>query len=201
MKKIFTFVLAGTMILSMAGCSSSNSGTTPPANSDMGNAQQETAANIQDPDLFKNMETSDLEGNPVDASAFAENKVTLVNVWNIGCTPCIQELGILDKLNKEYEGKGVAIRGLYNNFSTEISEEERAEIKEILEAEGAEYPQWQLSQDMLDTDTFQEWSFFPGTFLVDSEGNIIDDVIEGSNDYEGWKSVIEDALKQVDKNA
>ena len=106
----------------------------------------------------------------------------------------------MDKLNKEYESKGVAIRGLYNNSSTEISEEERTEIKEILDAEGAEYPQWQMSQAMLDTDTFQGWSFFPGTFLVDSEGNILE-VLEGSKDYEGWKSVIENALKQVDKNA
>lgn len=150
--------------------------------------------------MFKDIETVDLEGNTVDSSVFAKNKVTLVNVWNTGCTPCIQELGILDKLNKEYEGKGVAIRGLYNNSSTEISEEERTEIKEILDAEGAEYPQWQMSQAMLDTDTFQGWSFFPGTFLVDSEGNILE-VLEGSKDYEGWKSVIENALKQVDKNA
>ena len=200
MKKIFTFVLAGVMILSMAGCSSSNSGTTPSTDSNTGNAQQETTTGIQDPDLFKGMETVDLEGNPVDSSVFAENKVTLVNVWNTGCTPCIQELGTLDKLNKEYEGKGAAIRGLYNNFSAEISAEEKTEIKEILDAEGAEYPQWQMSQAMLDTDTFREWSFYPGTFLVDSEGNILE-VVEGSRDYEGWKNVIENALKQVNKNA
>lgn len=200
MKKTSTFVLAGIMVLSMAGCSSSDSETTLPAESGTGTIQQETASNIQDPDLFKDIETVDLEGNTVDSSVFAQNKVTLVNVWNTGCTPCIQELGTLDKLNKEYEGKGVAIRGLYNNSSTEISEEERTEIKEILDAEGAEYPQWQMSQAMLDTDTFQGWSFFPGTFLVDSEGNILE-VLEGSKDYEGWKSVIENALKQVDKNA
>lgn len=200
MKKLFTFVLAGAMILSMAGCSSSHSESAPPADSSAGSVQQESAADIQDPDLFKSMETVDLEGNQIDTSVFAENKVTLVNVWNVGCTPCIQELGILDALNKEYEGKGAAIRGLYYSFSSEISEEERSEIKEILEAEGAEYPQWQMSQAMLDTDTFQEWSFFPGTFLVDSEGNILD-IVGGSRDYEGWKSVIENALEQVDKNA
>lgn len=200
MKKLFAFVLAGAMILSIAGCASSHSGATPPADSGSGNTQQEPAVDIQDPDLFKSMETVDLEGNQVDASVFAENKVTLVNVWNTGCTPCILELGILDTLNKEYEGKGASIRGLYNGFSAEISEEERAEIKEILSSEGAEYPQWQMSQAMLDTDTFQNWSVFPGTFLVDSEGNIID-LIEGSNDYEGWKSVIENALEQVDKDA
>ena len=61
MKKISTFVLAGIMILSMAGCSSSDSGTTPPAESVTGTAQQETAANIQDPDLIKVIETVDLE--------------------------------------------------------------------------------------------------------------------------------------------
>lgn len=194
MKKTFTFVLVGAMILSMTGCSSPNSGTTPPT--DPGT---EAAAGIQEPELFKNMETVDLDGNPADASEFSENKVTLVNVWNIGCTPCVQELGILDKLNREYADRGVAIRGLYNNFSAEISEEERTEIKEVLNAEGAEYPQWQISQSLLDTDTFQEWSFFPGTFLVDSEGNVFD-MIGGSKDYEGWKDVIENALKQVNKN-
>ena len=129
MKKLFTFVLAGAMILSMAGCSSSHSESAPPVDSSAGSVQQESAADIQDPDLFKSMETVDLEGNQVDTSVFAENKVTLVNVWNVGCTPCIQELGILDALNKEYEGKGAAIRGLYYSFSSEISEEERSEIR------------------------------------------------------------------------
>lgn len=197
MKKIFTFTLATAMAFSMMGCA--NSGVADPENSNMKNAQQETV-DIQDPDLFKNMKTTDLEGNSVDASVFAENKVTLVNVWNVGCTPCIQELGILDKLNKEYEGKGVAIKGLYNNFSADISEEEKTEIEGILKDEGAEFSQWKLSQDMLDTDTFQGWSFFPGTFIVDSEGNILD-IVQGSNDYDGWKSVIENALKQVEKDA
>lgn len=54
-----------------------------------------------------------LDGNKADSSLFAENKLTLVNVWNVGCTPCVQEIPILDQLNKEYEGKGVAIKGLY----------------------------------------------------------------------------------------
>lgn len=161
MKKIFTFVLTGIMILSMVGCSSSNPGTTSPTNSDTEITQQENITGVKDPNLFKDMETMDLKGNPVTSSVFAENKVTLVNVWSTGCTPCIQELGTLDKLNKEYAGKGAAIRGLYNNFSDEISEEERAEIKEILDAEGAEYPQWQISKDMLDTDTFSRMEFFP----------------------------------------
>lgn len=180
MKKMFTLLFAGILVLSLSGCATSNKD--------------------EDSDLFRNMKTVDLKGNQVDSSIFADNKVTLVNVWNVGCTPCVQELAALDRLNTEFEGKGVAIKGLYCNFSSEISEDERAEINDILTTEGAKYQQWTLSPDMLNSDTFQNWSSFPGTFLVDSQGNIMDR-IEGSDDYDGWKDTIENALRQVEDNA
>lgn len=201
MKKILSLILTGIMIFSIAGCTASDPGKTPPAESSGEASRQKTAASsIRNSDLFKKMQTVDMDGNKVDKTVFSDAKVTLVNVWNVGCTPCIQELGILDRLNKEYEGKGVAICGLYYGFSADITEEERTEITDIMAAEGAEFPQWIISQDMMDTNIFQEWTSFPGTFLVDSEGNIISK-IDGSNDYKGWKNVIDSALKQVSENA
>lgn len=40
---------------------------------------------------------------------------------------------------------------------------------------------------------------FPTTYFVDSTGKIVD-TIEGSNDYEGWKEVIDNVLKKVESN-
>ena len=46
---------------------------------------------------------------------------------------------------------------------------------------------------------FKNIHAFPTTFFIDKDGNIVDQ-IDGSNDYEGWKSRIEDVLKKVDAN-
>ncbi len=197
MKKALCFILAGTLAVSIAltGCTSNERSS--------GNYSQQNTANqtVQSSDLFQTMDTVDLDGNSVDSSTFSNYKITLVNVWNVGCKPCIEELGILDRLNREFEEQGGAVRGLYNGFTpaTDLTSEEREEIAEILKAEGAEYPQWLPSQKMLDTDIFQQWDAFPGTFIVDSQGNILDKLI-GDNDYEGWKQVMEDALRQVNEN-
>lgn len=51
------------------------------------------------------MKTEDINGNKVDSSIFSKYKLTVVNVWNTGCTPCVGEIPTLDKLNKEYEKK------------------------------------------------------------------------------------------------
>lgn len=58
------------------------------------------------------MQTEDIKGNKVDSSIFSENKLTVINLWNTGCTPCITEIPELDKLNKYYADKGVSIKGL-----------------------------------------------------------------------------------------
>ncbi len=46
-----------------------------------------------------------LDGKVVDANYF-KGHVTLVNFMYIGCPPCMNELNILNRLNKEYGGKG-----------------------------------------------------------------------------------------------
>lgn len=147
-------------------------------------------------DLFKTMETVDLNGESVDSSIFEENKLTVVNVWNEGCTPCIEELPILDKLNKEYEGKGVSIKGLYFGFSEGISDEARKEVESILSGGNIEYQQLLTSKKMLESEELSNIQAFPTTYFVNEKGEIVD-FIEGSNDYDGWKERIETVLKEV----
>lgn len=150
--------------------------------------------------VFSTMETTDLEGNTVNASVFTENKLTIVNVWNVGCTPCINEIPALDKINKEYADQGVAVMGLYYNMGETPADNTREEIKAILTDAAATYPHLLISPDMEESETIQNITAFPTTFFVDAEGNIIDTVI-GAHDYESWKGVIDNMLKQVDGNA
>lgn len=151
---------------------------------------------VLESDLFKTMETVDLKGERVDSSVFEENKLTVVNAWNQGCTPCIEELPILDKLNKEYEGKGISIKGLYYGFEEGISDESREEVNKILSEGNVEYQQLLTSKKMLESETLTNLLAFPATYFVNDKGEIID-FIEGSSDYDGWKARIEKVLKGV----
>ena len=176
-KKLTVVALTMVAIASLAvGCTSSKEGSTNTANSNS--------------KLFKEMKTEDINGNKVDSSIFSKYKLTVVNVWNTGCTPCVGEIPTLDKLNKEYEKKGVSIKGLLLESGVGLNDEEKKAK--------STYQQLTVSEDMLQDKTLILQSF-PTTFFVDKDGNIVDS-IEGSNDYDGWKAKIDEVLEKVMTN-
>ena len=118
-KKLTVVALTMVAIASLAvGCTSSKEGSTNTANSNS--------------KLFKEMKTEDINGNKVDSSIFSKYKLTVVNVWNTGCTPCVGEIPTLDKLNKEYEKKGVSIKGLLLESGVGLNDEEKKTVEDIL---------------------------------------------------------------------
>lgn len=183
--KFLTIALAGTMIFALGGCSSA------------GKTSTETADNS--PSVFQEMKTTDIDGNNVDSSIFKENKLTVLNVWNEGCTPCIDEIPILDQLNKEYAEKGVSIKGVIYELQAGLSDSSKKAVEDILSDANSEYQQLTVSEEMAESDQFKNMTSFPTTYFVDSTGKIVD-TIEGSNDYEGWKEVIDNVLKKVESN-
>ena len=105
---IATLLLTGALLF--AGCGQTGNTT---GNTSSTTAGQETATTEQTDstaqtasdstastnDIFTNMDTTDIDGNKMDSSIFAKNKVTLVNVWNVGCTPCVNEILIRSIVN------------------------------------------------------------------------------------------------------
>ena len=184
-KKLTVVALTMVAIASLAvGCTSSKEGSTNTANSNS--------------KLFKEMKTEDINGNKVDSSIFSKYKLTVVNVWNTGCTPCVDEIPTLDKLNKEYEKKGVSIKGLLLESGVGLNDEEKKTVEDILKKAKSTYQKLTVSEDMLQDKTLILQSF-PTTFFVDKDGNIVDS-IEGSNDYDGWKAKIDEVLEKVMTN-
>jgi thiol-disulfide isomerase/thioredoxin len=180
LKKVITLLLLSTVaIFTLVGCKKSDGANTSTT--------------------FKDMETTDINGNKVDSSIFSENKLTLVNVWNTGCSPCVDEIPILDKLNKEYEGKGVTIKGLLLESGVGLTDDEKTVVEEILQKSNSTYQQLTISKEMLESEIFKNLAAFPSTFFIDKDGNIVER-IDGSSDYKGWKTRIEDTLKKVDVN-
>lgn len=176
--KLTALTLAAVMTLAFSGCG---------------------ASETKNSTLFKEMETTDLDGNAVDASMFAENKLTVLNLWNLGCSACIMEMPDLDRLNDELAEKGVAVKGLYYNFGEELSDTDRAEIAKVMEDAGADFQQILTSSTMDESSELKNLAAFPNTYFIDSKGNIIDE-IAGSDDYDGWMKTIEKVLEKVEDN-
>jgi peroxiredoxin len=64
---------------------------------------------------------SDINGMPVSASDF-EGKVWLVNFWATWCTPCVEEMPMLSRLQQEVAGQGVKIVGIALDDENRASE-------------------------------------------------------------------------------
>ena len=56
--------------------------------------------------------TEDLDGNKITNGLFADNKITMINIWGTFCGPCIREMPSLAKLSEENKSKGVEIIGI-----------------------------------------------------------------------------------------
>ena len=62
--------------------------------------------------VFPEFHAKDLDGNDVDSSIISKNAVTVLNFWFNGCSPCVQELPELNKLNEELKEKGGQVIGI-----------------------------------------------------------------------------------------
>ena len=181
--QVKAMAICGVILASLTGCGSSAG-----------------ADSTADSDIFRTMKTVDLEGDAFDSSVFAENKLTMVNVWNVGCTPCIMEIPELEKLNNDLQDEGFSVLGLYHSFTAGIPAEERDELESIISDAKATYPQLEMSEDMVNSEEIQNLTAFPTTYFVDAEGNIVEK-LEGSHDYDDWKEIIEAVMEKVDANA
>ena len=198
-KKATLALVAMMTVTSVVGCSQSNNSNKNQQGSNQKTEQKteqktdkNTNSSLSSSTIFKDMKTTDIDGNKVDKSIFSKYKLTMVNVWNTGCSPCISEIPTLDRLNKEYREKGVSIKGMLLESGIGLTDEEKAKAN-------ATYQQLTVTKDMVEKDDTLLLQAFPTTFFIDKDGNIVDS-IEGSNDYDGWKAKIDEVLKKVEAN-
>ena len=150
--------------------------------------------------VFKGFKGKDLDGNDVDDSLFAKNKVTVVNFWFSGCKPCVGELSKLNELNetlKEMGGEVVGINTdtLYNN------EAGIKEAKEILKAQGASYKNLTFDSDSTVGKYAGNIMAFPTTVLVDKDGNIVGEPFMGGiDDQSNYDQLMKQIQSVLDQN-
>ena len=129
---------------------------------------------------FPAFEGKDLDRGKVKSDRlFSGNSVTVVNFWFTTCSPCVGELGELDKLNRQLAEKGGAVVGV-NTFTLDGDKTAISEAKEILEKKKASYRNiWFASDSEAGKFTSGIYSY-PTTYVVDGNGNIVGEPIVGA---------------------
>jgi len=142
------------------------------------------------PESFPAFQGKDLDGKEVDSAAlFAGNKVTVVNFWFSGCSPCVDELDELNELNEQLKELGGAVIGI-NTDTLDGNPEMIDEAKKILEQKGAAYQNIWFASDSEAGRFAGEIMGFPTTYVVDSNGKIMGEPLLGGINYPGMLDLL-----------
>ena len=115
--------------------------------------------------------TTDLDGNPVSsADLFAQNEITLLNIWATWCGPCVGEFEDLQGIYKRMAEKGVGVVGLMIDDDVELAREE-------LEEFGVKYPVI-LAPENLDDLVFV--NAYPTSVFVGKDGTVVAGPVVGA---------------------
>ncbi len=195
MRRFISFVLAVCFVLSAASCSSAPSRErNSSSEADFNKTSEESSESSEelsdyDPDF--SFTTTDRDGTSFDESIFAEHELTMINIFEPWCGPCVGEMGDLEELYEEYSDAGFLIIGMYSDTSME------ADLDDTLQSLGITYPILHYSNEL---DQFQS-GFVPTTIFVDGEGHVVttnagsDPTYVGSMSYSEWSEVIESLLR------
>ncbi len=184
-KKIFSLLLALTLIVTLFSACGKEA---TPDNNGGGTA------------FFGAFESETLEGKKVTDEIFKGNKVTMVNVWGIFCTYCIQEMPDLQKLSEAYEEKGVRVIGVLcdtaDSLTGENIPEKVKQAKDIVKQTGSEYTHI-LPSDSLNKAKLNSIYSVPTTYFLNEKGELIASEFVGSKSYEQWSAILDSILEMA----
>ena len=150
--------------------------------------------------VFQGFKGKDLDGNDVDDSLFAKNKVTVVNFWFSGCKPCVGELSKLNELNEKLKEMGGEVVGI-NTDTLDNNEAGIKEAKEILKAQDASYKNLTFDSNSTVGKYAGNIMAFPTTVLVDKDGNIVGEPFMGGiDDQSNYDQLMKQIQSVLDQN-
>ncbi|MCC3868234.1 TlpA family protein disulfide reductase [Terrisporobacter mayombei] len=155
---------------------------------------EEDNARMKNIDL-SNFQAEDLDGNIVTQEIFSKNKITLIDIWTTDCSPCIDGMPDLAKLQKEnLEGVGiftVCIDAAYSEKAEKFAKELMADNNNIPTL----IPDKKLMNGLCD-----HIPAYPTHLFVDSKGKVIGDRYVGGTSTEELKEEISKRLEMAEKN-
>lgn len=151
---------------------------------------QETEAQKKT-EAFPDFELKSLkDDSKKDNSVFKNSKLTIINVWQSACPPCMEELKVLNELYSEYDRKDLNIIG----FNVDMDEEPAKKVISDLKLD--------FDSLHMDADTLQKIvEMVPGTptsFYIGSDGKFLKDPVVGFNASKPEQAK-QDLQKEIDE--
>lgn len=158
------------------------------------NLNEEISAKMKNIDL-SNFQAEDLDGNIVTQEVFSKNKITLIDIWTTDCSPCIEGMPDLAKLQKE-NLEGVGIFTVCQDSA--YSEEAQKFAKELM-ADNDNIPTL-IPDKKLMNGLCDHIIAYPTHLFVDSKGKVIGEDYVGGTSTEQLKAEIFKRLEMAEKN-
>ena len=136
---------------------------------------------------------SDLNGHIVDNTFFANQRLTMVNVWATFCGPCIREMPDLAQLPGEFPSTDFAILGVVADTPDASNE---ATARQLTGSTGVTYTNVIPDRSIM-TEMLAGVSVVPTTFFVDRTGTVVGEVLTGSRSKAEWMSIIQGMLASL----
>ena len=145
----------------------------------------------EEPDPFANLigtpfafAAADLDGNPVSsAELFAQNEISVVNIWATWCPPCIAELPDLQAFHTHLQQEGCSVIGL-------LADDDPEAARRLMAENGVTYPVIvgpETLRDIIPLDAV------PTTLFVGRDGTVLAAPVVGAY-LEQYEAVMEELL-------
>ena len=141
--------------------------------------------------------TEDLDGNKITNELFADNKITMINIWGTFCGPCIREMPSLAKLSDENKSKGVEIIGIPIDIIDDwgrLDSSAKADALMIMKQTGVKYKNLVPTIEMFQT-FLRGIQAVPTTVFVDKNGKQIGQAYLGAKSQKEWQKIIDKLLE------
>ncbi|MFO3665294.1 TlpA family protein disulfide reductase [Anaerococcus sp. ENR0831] len=151
---------------------------------------------MADKKMLPNFTAKDQDGNPYTNEDIAKNDATVINLWFTGCSACIEEMDEVNELADELKKEdGVDFVSMCTDVNYDESTKEAYE--RIIKDKKPTYKALAVDYEG-DMKEYLEGIFvYPTTIVVDKNGNIIGDPIEGTLVSEDQQAKLKENIKMA----
>lgn len=197
-KNLYALFLSGICCITLlSGCASEE--TSSVSKESTQNTQEGSTDTTAKSGTLGTFSMQDIEGSTYTQEMFADYDLTMVNVFTTWCTPCINEIPDLQKLQESMKDQniqvvGIVLDGIGSNGKTDEETVEKAKL--LAKRTGASYP-FLIPDSSYLNGRLANIEAVPETFFVDKNGNIVGDTYSGSRSLDDWTSIVEKVQKDT----
>jgi len=123
------------------------------------------------------------------AADFAANTITIMNIWDRNCGPCVNEMPYFQQIHEEYGDQGVLVVGVSTTWIGATYSQDYTYFV------NNGYTYMNVKIDTVIYNIAHNNAYLPQTYILDSSGTVID-FIGGSTTYSVLKQKVDTYLAQ-----